>query len=266
VTEQPPIILTLAGSDPSAGAGIQADLKTIHACGGYATTVITALTVQNTLGVQAVETISADLVRKQAQALLSDMPPSAIKISMLGNKANVEAVIELIHSIDIPVVLDTVLVSSSGHPLLEDDAIEQFKSELIPLCDVVTPNLPEARLLLNLPNANRQTLTQALQDWEFWQSPEKKPSFVLKGGHEKGDMAVDTLITPNQVIPFQSPMIETQNLHGTGCTFSSALATFLAQGDSVILATEKAKRYTHQAILKAKNLHFGKGSGGLAHF
>lgn len=262
----PPIVLTLAGSDPSAGAGIQADLKTIHACGGYATTVITALTVQNTLGVQAVEAVSADLVRQQAQALLSDMPPAAVKIGMLANQENVEVVIELVKTLSAPVVLDTVLVSSSGHPLLEPEAIERFKNELIPLCEVVTPNLPEARLLLNLPNADRQTLIQALQDWEFWQNPTQKPSFVLKGGHEKGSIAIDTLITPDAVIPFQNPMISTRNLHGTGCTFSSALATFLAQGNALPQATQKANTYTHQAILKAQTQHLGQGSSGLVHF
>lgn len=257
-------VLTIAGSDPSGGAGIQADLKTIHACGGYGLSVVTAITVQSTLGVEAVYSLPASQVAQQLQTLLKDIQPDAVKIGMLGSAEIVgEVAAFLQQKSKAPVVCDTVLLSSSGATLLPDEALAVFKQKLLPLCDWFTPNLPEARHLLGLDNASEFQLQNALQNWVS----EMGNGAILKGGHGQVEkVCSDTLITSDINIPLSSPKIQTPNLHGTGCTFASAFATFLAQGMPPVPAFQQTKDYVSCAIQAGRTLKIGQGNGPLQHF
>lgn len=259
---QPPVILTIAGSDPSGGAGIQADMKTIHANEGYAVTVITAVTTQNTMGVQSVEVMPAAVVASQLRAVLTDIEPKAIKIGMLGNEEIIHTVAEILQQYgDIPVVLDPIIASTSGKILLSENAIKSIQNELFPISTLITPNIPEAELLLQ-QKIDSATMENAARNL----SEKYHTSVLLKGGHLEGAQTLDLLYTQGDTYEYRSPKIESRNLHGTGCTLSSAIALFLAYGHPLYEAVDYAKNYIFKAILHGRTLHIGHGNGPLAHF
>lgn len=240
------VILTIAGSDSGAGAGIQQDLKTVTALGHYCATVVTAVTAQNTMGVLGVMPVGKDMLAAQLRAVLSDYAIGAIKIGMIPNKECAEAIVEALHDVVCPVVCDPVMISTSGTQLMSDDCIEYVSEALFPLCTLVTPNIPEAERLC-LPHGVKG-----------------RYSVLLKGGHADGSDMTDILITAEgEKHTFTSPRIETTNLHGTGCTLSSAIATYLAEGKSLSDAVRFGKDVINRGINGGKDLHIGKGNGPL---
>lgn len=258
----PPVVLSIAGSDPSAGAGIQQDLKTItqHAC--YATTVITSLTTQNTLGVQATMPVPAEVVKSQLQAVLADMRVCAIKIGIIANMEQAKVIVALLKDEKrkhiVPVIYDPVMLSTSGHPLMSDDCIEYVQQELFPLCTLLTPNLPEAaRLQLIEPTTPVTFSREALA--------KTSANILLKGGHAEGEQMTDVLYLCHEQreLAFSSPRVASTNLHGTGCTLSSAIASNMALGHDLSTAVRLAKKYVTEAIEGGKNLHLGHGNGPL---
>jgi len=258
------IALTIAGSDSSAGAGIQADLKTFAALKIYGTTVITALTAQNTQGIRSVAPVEPQFVRDQIDAIFDDFSVDAVKIGMLGTVEIVEAVASGLEA-HRPghVVVDPVMVSSSGRSLLSREAIEQVIARIFPLTTLLTPNLDEAAVLLKQP---------VLENYREMQGCAEEivamgvPAVLLKGGHLKGASAADVLCHDGQCTDFSAERIDTKNTHGTGCTLSAAITAFLARGLSLPQAVEQAKIYITGAIKAADKLNIGKGSGPLDHF
>ncbi|MBR1498875.1 MAG: bifunctional hydroxymethylpyrimidine kinase/phosphomethylpyrimidine kinase [Bacteroidaceae bacterium] len=259
-------VLTIAGSDSGGGAGIQADIKTISALGCYAASAITAITVQNTLGVAAVHPLPADIIRGQISAVLDDIGADAIKIGMLGSAEAVLAVSEALRSHEARnVVLDPVMVSTSGHRLTEDSAVSKMCSELIPLATVITPNIPEAEVLLD----GRKLQAQAdLPDAVRQLSLKFGVSVLLKAGHLVEDRLVDYLFdaSTGETTELPSQRIRTRNTHGTGCTLSSAIASGLAKGETLLQASITAKRYITEAIRAGADLNIGHGHGPVNHF
>lgn len=258
-------ILSIAGSDCSGGAGIQADLKTISALGGYAATAITAITVQNTCGVSDVYPIPAEIVKAQIAAVMEDIHPEAIKIGMVNDTAVIHAIADSIR-IYCPqfVVLDPVMVSTSGHKLIQDDAIELIISELMPLATLITPNLKEAEVLCGFNVRTVEDMKQAAAKLLHMGSR----AVLLKGGHLEGEQMTDLLLTADAPTPhtFVNSKVESKNTHGTGCTLSSAIATLLAQGEPMLEAVSKAKNYVRQGIFHGKDVEIGAGHGPLNHF
>jgi hydroxymethylpyrimidine/phosphomethylpyrimidine kinase len=252
-------VLVIAGSDSGGGAGIQADIKTITALGGYAATAITAVTVQNTLGVQDVHPIPAGTVRAQARAVLDDIGADAIKTGMLGGAATVAAVAEILAGAPIPAVVDPVMIAKSGSALLEPEALGEFRSSMIPLADLLTPNAPEAEALTGLQVADLDGQRRAAQALLGLGAK----AVLLKGGHVPGEVIVDLLVTPDGERRFEHPRIETRHTHGTGCTLASACAAGLAQGLDLEAAIGRAIAYTTEAIVRAPG--FGAGAGPLDH-
>jgi len=247
-------ILTIAGSDSGGGAGIQADLKTITLLGGYGVSVLTALTAQNTLGVQAIHEVPAPFVKKQIESVLSDIGADAIKTGMLVNAEIVEVVAKKIKQYRVKkVVVDPVMVAKSGDSLLRRDAQDALLKRLIPLSMVVTPNLMEASVLTGLKVRSVEEMKKAAH--RIYELGSKH--VVVKGGHLKGK-AVDLFYDGEKYVEIEGPRIETKNTHGTGCTFASAIATFLARGDTVSEAVKKAKFFTTVAI--QSSLTIGKGT------
>lgn len=264
-TQALPTILSIAGSDSSAGAGVQADLKTIHALGGYALTVPTAITAQNSLGVAAVYPLAPEIVRLQLETLFADYQIQAIKIGMLANLAILKVVIECLQKHpEIPIVLDPVLISSSGRPLLETEALPLFINQLLPLATVVTPNIPEINALI-------QFATPSSPHNAFIGEADEVPTMaqylfalgvqnaVIKGGHSLEKEAVDYLVMPNENAPnhpfiqsYSSIRLATSNTHGTGCAYSSAIATELAKGKTLAQAVKAAKDYLFKALENAQ--------------
>jgi len=248
-------ILTIAGSDSGGGAGIQADLKAITLLGGYGMSVLTALTAQNTTGVQAIHEVPASFVEAQIDSVLSDIGADAIKTGMLMNGEIVEVVSKKIRQYGVQkVVVDPVMVSKSGAPLLRKDAQDALIKKLIPLAWVVTPNLMEASALTGLKVNSLEGMKKAAH--RIYELGARH--VVVKGGHLKG-MAVDLLYDGRNFNEMEGPRIETKNTHGTGCTFASAIATFLARGDTVLEAARKAKTFITMAI--QSSLSLGKGYG-----
>jgi hydroxymethylpyrimidine kinase/phosphomethylpyrimidine kinase len=248
-------ILTIAGSDSSGGAGIQADLKAITLLGGYGMSVLTALTAQNTVGVQGVHEVPARFVEEQIDAVLSDIGADAIKTGMLANREIIEVVSRKIKQYKVKkVVVDPVMVSKSGASLLRRDAQETLIKKLIPIAWVVTPNLMEASALTGLKVTSLQGMKKAAH--QIYKLGAKH--VVVKGGHLRG-MAIDLLYDGKNFTGMEGPRIETKNTHGTGCTFASAIATLLARGDTVDQAANKAKTFISLAIQSGLNL--GKGHG-----
>ncbi len=247
------VVLTIAGSDTSAGAGIQQDLKTITALGQYGTTVITALTAQNTVGVQAVEPVSGEMVARQIRSVMDDLDVRAIKIGMIPTLEVAKAIVELLtefticYAVDIPhsplsIVWDPVMISTSGTRLMAEDCVAYLQEHLSPLCTLITPNLPESELFI----------------------PPYKTNMLIKGGHAIGDEMTDTLIlTDGTQHKFSAPRIASTNLHGTGCTLSSAIASYLASGRPLPEAVALAKDYLTRAILAGQHQHIGHGNGPL---
>ena len=252
------VVLSIAGSDPSAGAGIQQDLKTITALGGYGATVITALTTQNTLGVQSVMPVPPIVVQSQLHAIFSDLDVKAIKIGQIPNVGVAQAIVsELKDLCNIPpIVLDPVMISTSGHRLMNEDCIAYVCQYLFPLCQIITPNIPETQTLLST-NATIVSNDAGQELATLYGT-----AFLLKGGHADSTTMTDTLYLPNkQIYTFSSERIESHNLHGTGCTLSSAIATFIAQGSTLTEAVGKAKQVISVAIRQGKELNIGHGNG-----
>lgn len=262
--EDHPVILSIAGSDCSGGAGIQADIKTISALGGYAATAITAVTVQNTLGVSNVLAMSPEIVREQIMAVMEDLQPVAIKIGMVNDIRIVRVITECLRKYAPEyVVYDPVMVSTSGRKLMTDDAIEEIKKTLLPLVTLATPNLDEATVLTGKKIQNIHDMQHAAKQL----TDEYQTGFLIKGGHLEGNRMCDLLHTSEYIFHiYEEEKVETDNLHGTGCTLSSAIATYLAKGCPMREAIQQAKAYITQAIIAGKDLHIGHGNGPLWHF
>jgi hydroxymethylpyrimidine/phosphomethylpyrimidine kinase len=257
------VAVTIAGSDSGGGAGIQADLKTFSALGVYGATVIAALTAQNTKGVIAIHDVPADFITAQMDAVFSDLHPGSVKIGMLGNVAAIEAVAQgLEHHRAQNVVLDPVMIASSGEKLLRDDAIEALR-KLIARARVITPNLPEAAALLGEAQARDEDEMRAQAQKLLALGAE---AVLIKGGHGSGPESVDLLLEGVTYTRFAALRIDTQNTHGTGCTLSSAIAAGLAKKLLLVDAVSDAKAYVSAAIAGADRLKVGAGHGPVHHF
>lgn len=258
-----PNILSIAGSDSSGGAGIQADTKAISANGGYAMTAITALTAQNTLGVQAVELCTTEMLRAQIAALRADLRIDAVKIGMLGNAALTRTVSEALADLACPLVLDPVMVAKGGDRLLAAPAIAALRDGLLPRAGLITPNLPEAAELLQCDEARDRCEMRRQAHAPLALGPR---AVLLKGGHLAGDHCPDLLLEGDRETWFEAPRIATGNTHGTGCTLSSAIATWLGHGVTLEIAVRRGKAYVTEAIRAADRLSVGRGHGPLHHF
>jgi hydroxymethylpyrimidine/phosphomethylpyrimidine kinase len=258
------IAVTIAGSDSSGGAGIQADLKTFGALGVYGASVITALTAQNTRGVTAIHDVPADFIAAQIDAVFTDLDIGAVKIGMLSQVAAIQAVAAGLARHDAQnIVLDPVMVATSGDRLLAVEAIAALRRALIPRALVVTPNLHEAAALTDLPLARNEAEMEA----QARQILSLRPRAVLiKGGHGDGAESVDLLVSATEVIRLAAPRINTRNTHGTGCALSSAIAAGLAKGLDLVAAARAAKVYVTAAIAAADKIKVGHGHGPLNHF
>ncbi|WP_419319950.1 bifunctional hydroxymethylpyrimidine kinase/phosphomethylpyrimidine kinase [Caulobacter sp. ErkDOM-E] len=253
-------VLVIAGSDSGGGAGIQADIKTITALGGYAATAITAVTVQNTLGVTGVHPIPLEIIAAQARAVLDDIGADAIKTGMLGDVGVVETVAVILeYAKNVPVVVDPVMVAKGGASLLADAAIGAVKSLMIPRAALLTPNAPEAAALTGLSVETTDDLRRAGEALLAMGAR----AVLMKGGHIEGDRMIDVLMTPAGETTFEGERIDTRHTHGTGCTLASACATGLAQGLPLEQAVARAWNYVHEAMLRAPG--FGQGHGPLDH-
>ncbi|MCX2430108.1 bifunctional hydroxymethylpyrimidine kinase/phosphomethylpyrimidine kinase [Pedobacter sp. GR22-10] len=257
-------ILTIAGSDSGGGAGIQADIKTFSALGCYGTSAITTVTVQNTVGVSAVHSIPAEIVQGQVIAVLEDIQPSAIKIGIIPEAAQVHAISEILSIYPkIPVILDPVMVSTSGFQLIENDAIKVLQRELFPLSHLVTPNIDEAEILAAIKIHTIDDMIQAARS--ILQTGCK--AVLIKGGHMKGPDLYDVYLDQNGTEKtFRSTTIQTPNTHGTGCTLSAAIAAFIALGHDLPESIQRAKSFVQEAISAGADVKTGNGKGPLNHF
>ena len=252
------VALTIAGSDASGGAGVQADLKTFHQFGVYGEAVITLITVQNTRGVQRIECLDSELVADQGRAVIGDIPPAAAKTGALGNRAIIEAVATLAQDFPFPLVVDPVMVSKNGTPLLASDALEALKTFLLPNVLLLTPNLHEASLLAGDEVCDLAGMRRAAEKLAAM-GPQ---AVLIKGGHLASE-PVDILFQRGEWTEFTSARIETRHTHGTGCTFSAAITASLAAGHDLQEAIRRAKRYVAEAI--RNNPGLGSGTGPLDH-
>ena len=260
-----PRVLTIAGSDSGGGAGIQADIKSISANGCFAASAITAITAQNTLGVNAVEGLSIDIIEGQIDAVLSDIGADSIKIGMLHSSEVVQCVARMLRKYNIKdVVLDPVMVSTSGHRLIEESAIEVLKAELMPMARVITPNIPEAEILLGEAISKQGDLPAAARRL----AEQYGVSVLLKAGHLVNDELIDIFYNheTKEVVELSARRVDTRNTHGTGCTLSSALAAQLAKGLPLTEAVRAAKAYINAAIIHGANYRIGYGHGPVCHF
>jgi len=259
-----PVALTIACSDSSGGAGIQADLKTFAALGVYGASVITALTAQNTTGVSGVHLVPADFVTAQIDAVFSDLDVNAVKIGMVAQLATIDAIAAaLTRWSPKQVVLDPVMVATSGDRLLATDAVEALRSELIPRASLVTPNLPEAAALLDEPVASSDVIIESQGKRLLAMGCR---AVLIKGGHGQGAESIDYLFTGNGIIALAAPRIATKNTHGTGCSLSSAIAAALARGEGLESAVRQAKAWVSAAIAAADQFSVGHGHGPIHHF
>jgi hydroxymethylpyrimidine/phosphomethylpyrimidine kinase len=264
VSERIAIALTIAGSDSSGGAGIQADLKTFTALGVYGASAITALTAQNTLGVSGVHAAPAEFVGRQIEAVLVDLDVGAVKTGMLANAGIVLAVSGALDKrLELPVIVDPVMVATSGDRLLEPEAVEAYKRRLIPRAALITPNLAEAAALLDEPMAmdlaTAERQARALLSFGCG-------GVLVKGGHRAAVEAVDVLaLADGTMLHVAAPWIETSNTHGTGCTLSAAIAALMATGLPLVEAVRGAKRYLSSALVSGRDLRVGKGHGPVDH-
>ncbi|MFC4638949.1 hydroxymethylpyrimidine/phosphomethylpyrimidine kinase family protein [Deinococcus hohokamensis] len=240
----PPVVLTIAGSDSGGGAGVQADLKTFEAHGVYGTSAITVITAQNTRGVHAVQALSPALVTAQIDAVLADFPVVAVKTGALGNAGIVRAVAAALRGRGLPLVVDPVLLAKSGDPLLDHEALEVLRLDLLPLATLITPNLPEAEALFGPAG------------------PADLP-VLLKGGHAQGETVHDELRTPDTQLVLTAPRLQSRHTHGTGCTLSAAITANLARGRPLPQAVREAHAYVQAALRRAPGL--GGGHGPLGH-
>jgi hydroxymethylpyrimidine/phosphomethylpyrimidine kinase len=258
------IALTIAGSDSSGGAGIQADLKTFAALGVYGASVITALTAQNTTGVSGIHAVPAGFVTAQIDAVFSDLDVKAVKIGMVAQLATIDAIAAgLMRWSPRHVVLDPVLVATSGDRLLADDAVERLRTGLIPRASLITPNLPEAAALLGEPVASDEAAI-VRQGQRLLQLG--CPAVLVKGGHAQDSESIDYLVSSHGALALPAPRIATGNTHGTGCSLSSAIAAGLAKGEDLETAIRAAKAWVSAAIAAADRLDVGHGHGPIHHF
>jgi len=259
MTPAPGRVLIIAGSDSGGGAGIQADIKAVTAMGGYAATAITAVTVQNTLGVHGVHPLPLDLIEAQARAVLDDIGTDAIKTGMLGSTETVERVAALLDLSTAPAVVDPVMIAKGGHPLLDETAIEAVRRLMVPRAALLTPNAPEAEVLTEIEvrdlDGQRRAGERLLELGAR--------AVLMKGGHVPGQSVVDVLMTAEGETLLEGPRVETRHTHGTGCTLASACAARLAQGRPLEIAVAEAWAYVAEAIRQAPGL--GGGHGPLDH-
>jgi hydroxymethylpyrimidine/phosphomethylpyrimidine kinase len=258
-------VLTIAGSDSGGGAGIQADLKTFSAIGCFGMSVITALTAQNTQGVKAIHAVPPAFTVEQIEAVLSDIGADAIKIGMLYSAELIEAVAQELKKHGArKIVLDPVMVAQSGDKLLQDNAIEAIKTHLMPLADVVTPNIPEASVLCGRPLTQRSDIESAAEALAKYGSR----SILIKGGHGDESKSTDLLFLAGEgrFVSLEADRIETRNNHGTGCTLSSAIASYMAKGKDIEEAVQEAKTFINQALAAGAHYKIGHGHGPVHHF
>jgi hydroxymethylpyrimidine/phosphomethylpyrimidine kinase len=256
--------LTIAGFDPSGGAGIQADIKTISALGCFATSVLTALPVQNTMGVSTIYPIPYQAVREQIEAILEDIFPDALKIGMVHTSELVATIVETLSNYPkIPIVFDPVMVATSGHKLIEDETIQSIVSKLLPIADIITPNLDEAGILAKM---NIETVEDMyLAGKKIRRSGAK--NILLKGGHLKTAQLTSLFFSEDdEIYEFHFDKYDTKNTHGSGCSLSSAIASYLALGKSMLDAVTLGQNYVKEAIYHGKDVIIGKGNGPLNHF
>jgi hydroxymethylpyrimidine/phosphomethylpyrimidine kinase len=259
-----PIALTIAGSDSSGGAGIQADLKSFAALGVYGASVITALTAQNTRGVTGIHQVPADFVTAQIDAVFGDLDVRAVKIGMVADLAVIDAIAAALQKwAPKHVVLDPVMVATSGDRLLATEAVDALRTKLIPLSSLITPNMPEAAALLNEPVAADEA---AIQSQGKRLLAMGCSAVLIKGGHGQGAESIDYLVRDSGTIALAAPRIATQNTHGTGCSLSSAISAGLAKGEDMETAVRKAKAWISAAIAAADRLGVGHGHGPIHHF
>jgi hydroxymethylpyrimidine/phosphomethylpyrimidine kinase len=259
-----PVALTIAGSDSSGGAGIQADLKTFAALSVYGASVITALTAQNTRGVSAIHPVPAEFVIAQLDAVFGDLAIGAVKTGMLGDRATIEAIVAAFRRWSPPfAVIDPVMVATSGERLLPADAVDALRTKLIPLAAIITPNLPEAAVLLSEPLA---TSDAAIESQGRRLLSLGCGSVLIKGGHGHGSESIDYLISATSTVPLAAPRLTTRNTHGTGCSLSSAIAAGLAKGEDMETAVRNAKSFIGDAIAAADRFAVGHGHGPVHHF
>jgi hydroxymethylpyrimidine/phosphomethylpyrimidine kinase len=259
-----PVALTIAGSDSSGGAGIQADLKTFAALGVYGASVITALTAQNTNGVSGIHPVPAAFVTAQLEAVFSDLEIGAVKIGMVADAAIIDAIAAgLLRFSPRAVVLDPVMVATSGDRLMDEGAVDALKAKLIPLANIITPNLPEAAALLHEEVAANPAAIEA-QGARLLALGAR--AVLIKGGHGAGPESVDTLVTANSIETLSAARVATKNTHGTGCSLSSAIAAGLAKGEDLASAVRSAKAFVTAAIASADRFAVGHGHGPIHHF
>lgn len=259
-----PSVLTIAGFDGSGGAGIQADIKTISALGCYATSVLTALPVQNTMGVRNIFPIPVQAVSEQIESILDDIFPDAIKIGMVHTPELVETIVKTLAKYKkTPIVFDPVMVATSGHRLIEEETIQTIVEKLFPISDIITPNMDEASILANME-------VKTLDDMKIAGENIKKlgcQNILLKGGHQTTEKITSLFYSDKDDFQtFESLKLNTKNTHGSGCTLSSAIASFIAQGKSMDEAVALAQNYVSEAILSGSDVQTGKGNGPLNHF
>jgi hydroxymethylpyrimidine/phosphomethylpyrimidine kinase len=259
-----PVALTIAGSDSSGGAGIQADLKTFAAFGVYGASVITALTAQNTRGVSGIHEVPADFVTAQLDAVFDDLDVAAVKIGMVAQLSTIGAIAAaLLRKAPKHVVLDPVMVATSGDRLLSADAVKRLRDDLFPLASLITPNLPEAAALLEEGVASDEAAI-ASQGQRLLAKGAR--AVLIKGGHGQGRESIDYLFSSGDIIALPAPRIATKNTHGTGCSLSSAIAAGLAKGETLEQAVRGAKTWITAAIEAADRLGIGHGHGPIHHF
>ena len=259
-----PIVLTIAGSDSSGGAGIQADLKTFAALGVYGASVITALTAQNTRGVSGIHPVPADFVTAQMEAVFGDLDIKAVKIGMVAQAATIDAIAAgLTKRVPRHVVLDPVMVATSGDHLLMPEAVDALRTKLIPQASLMTPNLLEAAALLGEPQAHDEA---AIESQGRKLLAMGCAAVLIKGGHGQGADSIDYLFSPHGTVALAAPRIATVNTHGTGCSLSSAIAAGLARGEDLETAVREAKVWISGAIKDADRLGVGHGHGPIHHF
>lgn len=259
------VVLSIAGSDPSGGAGLQADLKTFSACGCYGATAVVAVVDENTVGVYGVHPVPVNIVVGQIRSVLGDIGADAVKIGMLHSSELIRAVRDTLSGYDIRnIVLDPVMVATSGDPLLQAEAIGTLRDELIPSARVITPNIPEAEILLG----ERIASQDELPDCARMLSQGNRVSVLLKAGHLTGDVLTDVFYNAETgtLMKLESERVDTVNTHGTGCTLSSAVASFLARGECLDNAVRSAKAYIEKAIAAGAEYEIGHGHGPVHHF
>lgn len=258
------IAVTIAGSDSGGGAGTQADLKTFSALGVYGASVIAALTAQNTRGVQGIHNVPADFVSLQIDSVFSDLDVNAVKIGMLSQSDIIKTVADgLVKYRQEKIVLDPVMVAASGDRLISSDAVQTLRSRLLPLALVITPNLPEAAVLLDEKEAAGEEAMISQAKRLLALGPK---AVLVKGGHGSGIESTDILIDSEGMMRLSAPRLDSRNTHGTGCTLSSAIAAGLAKGLPLRKAVEEAKKYLTAALKAADSLHIGHGIGPVHHF